>query len=351
MSDRTATMARTVRVGPTFSRRMHWRPVVVTAIIVGVALALTVVSIGTGDYPMSPAAVIQTLLGHGNTLQDMVVQQLRLPRVATALAVGAALALAGAIMQSLVRNPLGSPDMLGISQGSTTGALLIIVWFGGSTAAVALGALVGGLTVAIVIFALAWRDGLHGTKLILIGVGVGAMLTGCNGYLLIKAQLPDAQAAMLWLTGSLDAATWGDAIPVAIALSVVVIALACGYGRSLAMLELGDDTAGGLGVRVQSVRLTLLAAAAILTALAAAAAGPVAFVALVSPQIARRLVRTPGPQLIPSMCLGAALMVAADLLATRLIPDNPLPVGVMTGLLGGIYLVGLLVSRRRAGLI
>ncbi len=200
------------------------------------------------------------------------------------------------------------------------------------------------------IYALAWRRGAHGYRLVLAGIGVAAILTGVNDYLLTRARLMDAARAVLWLTGSLDGRGWEEALPLLAAMTLLVpVVLGC--GRSLRIIEMGDDVAKALGVRIERLRLILPAAAVLLASFAAATAGPVSFVALTAPQLARRLTRTPGPNLLPSICTGAALLIAADWAAQRLFAGHQLPVGVVTGVLGGGYLVRLLATERRAGRI
>ncbi|MFD9123849.1 FecCD family ABC transporter permease [Kitasatospora sp. NPDC059571] len=340
----------TLRIGTALSLR--YRP---RALLVGLAFALPalgvgILALGTGDYPIAPAEVLRTLTGGGTPAEDFIVNQLRLPRVATALAVGAALGLAGALFQSLVRNPLGSPDVLGFTQGAAVGALIVVIT-GGSSLALAGGAVAGGLASGAAIYALARKGGVHGSRLVLIGIGSSAILTGINGYLLTRTQLMDAARAVLWLTGSLDGRGWRDAVPLLAALAVLGPAVLLGCGRALAVVEMGDDAAAGLGVRVERVRLALLGCAVLLAALAAAAAGPVSFVALTAPQLARRLTRAPGPNLLAATCTGAALLVTADYAAQRVLPGHQLPVGVVTGVLGGGYLIWLLATERRAGRI
>jgi iron complex transport system permease protein len=340
-----------IRTPGGLSFRFRVRALVVAGVCLLVALGTGVLLIGSGDFPMSPGDVVRTLLGQGTPADSVIVNQIRLPRVATGLAVGAALGLAGAIFQSLVRNPLGSPDVLGFTQGAATGVLAVIVLAGAGSAAVAAGAAGGGLATGLVVYLVAGRHAAHGQRLILVGIGVAAILTGVNGYLLTQAQITEAARAVLWLTGSLDGRDWADAAPVLGALAVLGPLVLIGCGRALRMLEMGDDAAHALGIPIERVRLLMLAAAVLLTSLAAAAAGPVAFVALTAPQLARRLTRTPGPNLLPAMCMGAALLVAADWVAQRAFPGHQLPVGVVTGLLGGGYLVWLLVTERKTGRI
>jgi iron complex transport system permease protein len=176
------------------------------------------------------------------------------------------------------------------------------------------------------------------------------MLASVNSYLLTKADLVDAARAVLWVTGSLNGRDWTHVWPM-LGVCAVLVPVVLGYGRQLRMMEMGDDTAYALGIRVERVRLVLLFSAVLLTATATAAAGPVAFVALTAPQLARRLTRTPGPGLLPAALMGAVLLIASDWVSQRAFGTDQLPVGVLTGVLGGVYLLWLLVSERRAGRI
>ncbi|MEY9855692.1 iron complex transport system permease protein [Catenulispora sp. GAS73] len=341
-----------MRVLRTSAFSVRYRPRTLTASAVCALLAFTamVLTLGSGDYQIPPGEVLRTLFGGGTVGDHFIVVELRLPRVVTALLVGAALSLAGAVFQSLVRNPLGSPDMLGFTEGAATGALVVVV-AGGSSLALACGAMIGGVLTGVGVYALAWLQGVHGYRLILVGIGVSAILSGVNGYLMTKAQLMDAARAMLWLTGSLDGRGWSDVVPLAVAMAVLGPVLLVGCGRALHVAEMGDDVARALGVPVDRARLTALAAAVLLTSFAAAAAGPVSFVALTAPQLAKRLTRAPGPNLIPSMLMGAVLLTCADLVAQHAISGRQLPVGVVTGVLGGGYLIWLLAAGRKAGRI
>ncbi|MGW9193860.1 FecCD family ABC transporter permease [Micromonospora chersina] len=309
------------------------------------ALALAVLAVGAGDYPIAPADVLRVLAGGGSPAERFIVTELRLPRLVTALAVGAALGLAGAVFQSLTRNPLGSPDVLGVTSGAATGALVVVV-LGGGSAALAGAAASGGLATGLLLYALAGRHGVGGHRLVLVGVGVTAILTGVNGWLLTRAPLMDAARAALWLTGSLDGRGWANALPVLGALAVLLPAVLLVRAPALRLLEMGDDSAAGLGVPVRRVRVAALGAAVLLVSVAAAAAGPVSFLALTAPHLARRLTRAPGPNLLPSAVVGAALLLAADQLAQHAVAGRQLPVGVVTGVLGGGYLAWLLTGER-----
>nr|WP_203731401.1 iron chelate uptake ABC transporter family permease subunit [Streptomyces sp. SID12501] len=329
---------------------MDVRALVVVVVLLLTVLTASVVLIGTGDFPIPAGDVLKTLLGDGNAGQEFIVNELRLPRVLVGLLVGASLGLGGALFQSISRNPLGSPDVLGLSQGSTAGALVMIVLFSGSAGAVTVGALVGGLVTGFAIYLLAWKQGVHGYRLVLVGIGVSAVVTAVNGYLITKADLVDAARAVVWMTGSLNGRDWDQVWPLTW-LCAVLVPVVLVNARGLRMTEMGDDVSYALGVRVERVRLVLMLAAVLLTAAATAAAGPVGFVALTAPQLARRLTRSPGPNLVPSMCMGATLLIVADWASQRVFGADQLPVGVVTGVLGGVYLLWLLVTERKAGRI
>jgi iron complex transport system permease protein len=328
--------------------RVSPRSVLVGVATVVLILVVAVVTLTTGDFPMPPREVIRTLFGGGSALEEFVLNTLRLPRLLTGLLVGAALAVGGATFQSVSRNPLGSPDIVGFTQGAATGALIVIVVLHGSNTQITLGALITGLATAIVVHLLAMKRGVQGYRLILIGIGVAAMLTAANGYLITRANLADAQAAAVWLTGSLNGRDWSQVYPIAIAL-VVLLPIAMYLGRGLRMLELGDDTARALGVPAERVRVSAVLVGVSLAAIATASAGPIVFVALTAPQVTQRLTRAPGPNIVPTALTGALLLSASDLIAQRIFAAAQLPVGVVTGVLGGIYLAWLLSREWRKG--
>ncbi|MFD1152386.1 FecCD family ABC transporter permease, partial [Saccharothrix hoggarensis] len=244
------------------------------ALLVGTALAaLTVVAavatMVTGDFPLTVGEVLATFLGQGDGYADFVVFTLRLPRLITAVLVGAALALSGAILQSLSRNPLASPDIIGFTQGAATGAIAVIVLAQGSMVATAIGATTTGLITSAAVYLLAFKQGVQGFRLVLIGIGVSAMMLAVNSYLLTRASLESALAAQTWLVGGLNNRGWDQAEVVAQAL-VVLLPCALVLGRRLALLEMGDSTATGLGVNAERTRLALLAVSVGLAAVATA---------------------------------------------------------------------------------
>ncbi|MDI6100075.1 iron chelate uptake ABC transporter family permease subunit [Actinoplanes sp. NEAU-A12] len=339
--DKTRSIGSRVGVRP--------RAVAVGALALIGTFVVSVFGLGTGDFEIAPVDVVTTLFGEGNPAHEFIIGELRLPRLITAILVGAAMAASGAVFQSLVRNPLGSPDMLGVTNGASTAALAVVI-LGGTSTQLSIAAVAGGLAATLLVRLIAGRA-LHGFRFILVGIGMAAILTGISGYLLTRGVQMENARALLWLTGNLDGRDWGQAVPMALVLAVVLpfLLLACGPG--LRILEMGDDSASALGVPVSLLRNGALLAAALLISFAAASAGPVLFVALIAPHLAKRMSRAPGPNLLPSIAVGALLLTGADFLAQHALDDQTLPVGVVTGLLGGGYLVWLLTTERRAGRI
>lgn len=339
-----------VRSGP-IAWRFERRVPIVAAVLGAVIVVLAVIAMMIGDYGLSPRQVVAALFGDGSDrLAEYFVREMRAPRVVCALLVGACLGVSGAIIQQVSDNPLGSPDIVGFTVGAATGALVQITLFGGGPDATAAAALVGGLVTAVVVGALAWRGGRHGgipgVRLVLVGIGVAAVLQAVNSLLVVRADLSAAQDAAHWLAGSFNAATWADVARLTVVVVLVapaVVALA----RTLPVLALGDDAARGVGVRVERARLGLVLAAVALVAAATATAGPIAFIALAAPQLARRLTRTTGSGLASAALMGAALTLASDVAAQRLFAPTQLPVGVVSGSLGGLYLIWLLTREKR----
>lgn len=314
----------------------------------GGGLALAAALLGTGSLALGPAEVFASLLGQGqDPTAQRIVQRVRLPRVLTASLVGAALGMAGAIFQSISRNPLGSPDVIGFTTGAASGAIVQIILFDAGPLATSLAALAAGLCTALAVVLLARRGATAGGyRLVLVGIGVGASLSGLNSLLLVTGNLDQAMYAQLWLAGSLNTRTWSHVVPAALGL-LASVPLALYHGRRLEVLELGDASAAQLGVAVEHVRLQMVLVAVGMTAIATAAAGPIAFIALAGPQLARRLTRSAGVPLLSGALMGAVLLLAADLLGQRLAYVANLPIGLMTGLLGGFYLLWLLLRSRQ----
>lgn len=341
-----------VRIGP-FTMVWRKRAVIAILLLLVVAVGATVLSIGTGAYQISPPDVVRALFGQGDAKQPFVVRTLRAPRTLVGLVVGAAFGLSGALVQSIARNPLASPDVLGVTAGASAAAVAVTTGGGGMflTARswdITTAALIGGFVTAIAVYLLAWRGGINGYRLILVGIAVSALMQAQVQLMMVRADPNELQGATAWLVGSLTGRGMDDFWPVWWAL------LGCGLAvivvsRTLPALNLGDDTAVGLGVRLNLARTILLIAAIILAGLATASAGPVAFVAFVAPQLALRLVGSSTPPLLASTLMGAALLTTADWIARVIVPaaNISLPVGVVTAFVGGPFLVYLLVQNNR----
>lgn len=324
-------------------------PAIALALVIGLAaIGVTLVSLTLGDFDMTVADAVTALTGRGSPILTHVVLDMRLPRALTALGVGAALAMSGLLLQQLARNPLVSPDVIGINAGASAAAVLTIVVIGGSTLLTAGGALVGAVVVALALYGLAYRRGVTGYRLVLVGIAVSAMLSSATSYLLTRTDINNARRAMVWLAGSLGNREWPHAAVIGVAL-VVLIPLAAVLARQLRLLQLGDEAAVSLGGRVQVVRAGLLFVSAALAAFATAVAGPVAFVALVAPQIVRRLLGNRPGGLGAAIACGALLVTSADLIGRTLFGGMEMPVGVITGILGAPYLLYLLARGNRMG--
>ncbi|WP_235494867.1 iron chelate uptake ABC transporter family permease subunit [Geodermatophilus sp. Leaf369] len=344
---------RTVRIGP-LSGVVRTRQLLLPVVAAIALVLVSAVSMGRGDYPIGLLDVLRTLVGAGDQTQQFIITELRAPRIVVGALVGLALGLSGALIQTFARNPLASPDTLGINAGASAAAVAVIVLGGGSSAAAGLlgglglqvAALIGALLTALLIFVLAWDKGVDGYRLVLVGIGLGAVGYAVVDWLLTRSDITDAAAATVWLTGSLNARTWDQAWPLALAL-LVLVPVALALSRVLGVLQFGEDTARALGIRVGRAQATVVLVAVCLAAAAVAAAGPVQFVALVVPQVAVRLAGGSRPPLLASGLLGALLVVGADLLARTVLPVA-LPVGIVTAVIGAPYLLWLLVRGRRS---
>ncbi|EIC84583.1 iron-enterobactin ABC transporter permease [Serratia sp. M24T3] len=322
------------------------RPLFIALSLVLCCLVLAVYALGSGALSLTAHQVIDALRGEGPHNLSIIVTQWRLPRVTIALIVGAALGISGAIFQSLMRNPLGSPDVIGFNSGAYTGVLMIIVLFNGSINQITAGAMAGGIFTGLLVYWLAWRKGVETFRLIIVGIAIRALLTAANTWLIINASLESALTAGLWSAGSLNGISWQKSLP-AIAVMIVAVVLAQWLCRKMRLLEMGDDTACALGVPVERSRLLLMLVGVSLTAAATAIAGPISFIALVAPQISRRLCASHQQPLLFAALTGALLLLAADVLAQRMFLPYQLPVGILTVSIGGIYLIGLLIRESR----
>ena len=339
----------TVRIGPC-SARFDGRTAAVSVVLAAIGVVMMIWSVSAGDVSIPLGTVLAEItgLGRGDRQVGLVIHTFRWPRVLTGALVGAALGASGQMFQRLLRNPLASPDIVGVSSGATLAAVVAILVLGLSGVGVTAAAVFGAVVAVAAIYLLAVNDGVSSYRLVLIGIGLTAMFEAGVGFLLSRAQINDAQRALVWLTGSLNGRGWEYVRPLTLAL-VVLLPAAAFLMRQLRLVELGDDLATLVGVRTERAKLALALVAAGLAAAATAAAGPVVFVALVAPQIARRLVREQSVALVPAALVGTVLVVSADLAARRLFAPTEVPVGVLTAAVGAPVLWWLLTRANRSG--
>lgn len=330
-----------IRVGG-FSRRTTVRAVVAQCLLLGAIVACALAALTLGSRALSLPQVLAALSPAAEGVDRMVVVEWRAPRATAAVLFGACLGLSGAIFQSLTRNPLGSPDIVGLNTGAYTGVIAVMMLGGTGYAAQATGALVGGIGAAAMIYLLAYRRGMGGFRLIIVGIAISAMLAAVNTWFSVKVDLELAAAAAVWGAGSISGVDW-SVILVSAAVALPLVCLMPLLWRQLRQLQLGDDAAAGLGLRVERSKALVVVIGVALTAVVTAVAGPVAFISLAAPPIAARIIGRGGSlDLLGSALVGALLLSASDLIAQHAIPGATLPVGAITVCVGGLYLIWLL---------
>ncbi|MCM6771953.1 iron chelate uptake ABC transporter family permease subunit [Nocardia sp. CDC159] len=337
-----------LRAGP-LSLTLRPRVVAVVVVLAALVAVFGCLEVSSGDYPLSPLAVIAALTGWSDDPgTHVVVTEFRLPRALVAITVGAALGFSGAIVQSVARNPLASPDVLGITAGAGAVAVAAATGVTGIGAVTALlgttgAAMAGGLLTGLVVYLLAWRRGMDGYRLVLVGVSITALMQALTEWFIAKADMHGAVAAQGWLSGSLNGRDWADVRTAAVGLVIAVLATLA-VARAVGPMHLGDDVAVGLGVSLVRVRAILLIIAVLLVGVAVAAAGPIPFVAFVAPQLALRFTASATPPLVTSALVGSVLLTGSDWLL-RTVWAGEMPVGLATALVGGPFLVYVMVRR------
>ncbi|MDT0268139.1 iron ABC transporter permease [Streptomyces sp. DSM 44915] len=326
---------------------LHRRTAVAVTVLLLALAAGCVASLSLGSSTVPPLDAVRSVLGLTDE-HAFVIGVLRLPRLTVALLVGAALAVAGGLIQTVARNPLASPDIIGVSQGAAAVAVIAMTYGLGGTGVLPYWATAGGLAAAVLVYLFAWRGGLHAGRFVLIGIGFAIALRSVTQLFLTKGDHTVAQQATVWMTGSFNGRGYAEAAPLAWALLALLPAV-CWAARAQRSVSLDDDTATALGVRINATRVGLVAVGVLLAALATGTAGPVDFVALLSPQIARRLTRTAQIPLLATALVGALLTVLADLLARLLFAPTELPAGVVTAAIGAPYLLWLIFNNRAGG--
>ncbi|TDD55193.1 FecCD family ABC transporter permease [Saccharopolyspora elongata] len=321
--------------------RLPRRTVLLAAALIVLILALSLLGLCFGASWLTPGEVLAALAGTGDW--TVVVAQWRLPRVLAGVVFGAALGVAGAIFQNITRNPMGSPDVIGLDAGAYTGALFAITVLSGTSAQLAGSSVLGGVLVAAVIYLLSAKGGLSGLRLVIVGIAMNAILTSVNAWIVLRAELEVAIAAVGWSAGSLNGIDWADVyLPFAIILGL--LALLATQAHAMHQTALGDSVAVATGVSLHRHRLLLVLVGVGCTATVTAVAGPIVFIALAAPQIGRRLAKAAGVPLLPAALTGAVLLLAADLIAQMLLAPVSLPVGVVSTAIGGCYLIWLLTK-------
>ncbi len=327
----------------TFKLKIERRTAVLVAVMAALMLCLGLLGLCYGASWASPGEVFAVLTGAD---RSVVISDWRLPRVLAGLVFGAALGVAGAIFQNLTRNPMGSPDVIGLDAGAYTGALVAITILSGTSAQLSTGSVTGGLAVAAAIYLLAYQRGFSGLRLVVIGIAVNAMMTAVNSWIVLRAELEVAIAAVGWSAGSLNGVSWDD-LTIPFALIAVLLILVTTRAHAMHQASLGDAVATATGVGLNRLRLLMVLVGVGCTATVTAVAGPIAFIALAAPQIGRRLAGAAGVPLLPAALTGAVLLQGADLLAQMLLAPVALPVGVVSTAIGGCYLIWLLTKEVR----
>ena len=320
------------------------RHVVVGLILLALSLAVAVVSLRLGKFPVTAQEVIDALQGQGRKIVQVVIVKWKLPRIVLGLVAGLALGVAGALFQTITRNPLGSPDLIGFSTGAQTGILVSVLLLPGSMLSASLASFIGGAAVGTVTYLVSLRGGFTGLRFILVGIAISSMLVSVNRWLLVRVDDDEGLGALKAITGTLGAARWPVVAPTCLAIGVTV-ALILLASRHLQVLSLGEQVATILGSPTRRASAVLILLGTVLVAVVTMAAGPIGFVALVAPHLARLLTGSPQSPLLVSGLTGSLLMVGADLLSQLVLES--MPVSVVTNAVGGLYLmVALTVAAR-----
>lgn len=333
-----------IMVGRTKRRR---RFVFVNTILVIIAFALCCMMLMLGNTIYPVLDVIRVLWGEEVKGATFAVGTLRFPRMIAGIFAGFAFGVAGTVFQTMLRNPLANPNVIGITAGSSAAAVFCIMVLQASNTFVSIASIIGGLATVIIIFLLSRGSSFSIGRLILIGIGIQAMLNAFISYLLLIGQEHDVPTAMRWLSGSLNGAKMENLYPLIITVFIctpIIIALS----KHLDLLELGEQAATSLGIHTDQTRLTLIISSVLIIALATATTGPIAFVAFLSGPIAKRLVGVGFSTIIPAGLVGIILVLASDLIGQFAFTAR-YPVGVITGILGAPYLIYLLIRMNRKG--
>jgi iron complex transport system permease protein len=342
-----------LRIGKSISFLVDKKAITISLILLAISVAIFLVSAGSGEMYISPLEVAKTLFGNGSDMNEVVIYTFRLPRILVALLAGMSLAAAGAILQGMIRNPLASPDVLGITGGAAAAVVAFLTLFSDENHSLTisihwlpLAAFLGAAITALLVYVLSWKNGMAPLRLVLVGVGISVLMQACTTLLMITGPIYRASQANVWITGSVYGASWKHVTLLA-PWALILFAISFLSARKMNIQELGDELAIGAGVSLQKQRFFLLLLSTALTGGAVAFAGGIGFVGLMAPHMARRLVGSSFGALLPaSALLGAILVMAADLAGRMLFAPMEIPAGVFTAAVGAPYFVYLLYKSR-----
>ncbi|ALC87471.1 MULTISPECIES: iron ABC transporter permease [Bacillaceae] len=314
-----------------------------------------IVSTGLGDMRLSPLTVLSVLFGGGSDMEQLVVQSFRLPRIIVALMVGIALAVAGGILQGMIRNPLASPDILGITGGASVAVVSFLSFFSDTNNSLTvsikwlpLAAFVGAGVIALLVYVLAWKNGVSPIRIVLIGIGISALMQALTTLMMIMGPIYRASQANIWITGSVYGSSWSN-VAILVPWTIIFVTIAFIMVKNINILELGDDIATGVGGSIQRQRFFLLLVSTALVGGSVAFAGGIGFVGLMAPHMARRLVGSSFGALLPvSALIGGILVMLADLIGRTMFSPLEIPAGVFTAGIGAPYFIYLLFKTRNA---
>ncbi|MBS4208489.1 iron ABC transporter permease [Bacillus sp. FJAT-50079] len=329
------------------------RAVNVIWILAGISVAIFIIGVGLGDMKINPFTVLHVFFGGGDDFERLVVLQFRLPRMIVSVLVGMALAVAGGILQGIIRNPLASPDIIGITGGASVAVVSFLALFSDANNSLKVGiewlpaaAFIGATFTGLLVYFLAWRNGVSPIRLVLIGIGISALMQAFTTMVMILGPIYQASQANIWITGTVNGANW-EHVAVLLPIVIVLLCIAIISARKINVQELGDELATGIGSKVQKQRFFLLLIGTGLVGAAVAFAGGIGFVGLMAPHMARRLVGSTFGALLPaSAIIGSVLVLLADLIGRTLFLPLEVPAGVFTAAIGAPYFIYLLFKTR-----
>lgn len=346
---------KTVRLGMFISFLIDKKALYTILILMGIAFLTFLISTGTGEVFIGPIAVLRTLFGFGTEMNELIIQSFRLPRIIVALLVGTCLAVAGGMLQGLIRNPLASPDIIGITGGASVAVVLFLTLFSDQNNSltvsiqwIPVAAFIGAAIVGFVVYFLSWNKGSSSIRLVLIGIGISMLAQSLTTLFMVKGPIYQAAQANVWITGTVYAATWQQ-VHILLPITIILLIISFISVRNVNIQELGDELATGVGSAVQKNRFLLLLLSTALTGCAVAFGGAIGFVGLIAPHIARRLVGSSFGALLPvSALIGGLLVLVADTIGRTLFSPLEVPAGVFTAAIGAPYFIYLLFKTRHS---